>query len=193
MAAHTCAAPPSRQNPRCPLLKARTMCWPRLFHNVQNCYPPVPERNGHDRHQHQLHITFSGPHLSPILFVPQQTLSQTFLRRQHIIPDTRPPPHDGLPIDTTIHGPLLLVPVAHPLSEVDLTNCNCTAAAAVTHDSDDDTMWVSSDGSSGNIGHAAAVTIFLPGVHTYVLVQTLPLPTSAGAEVRGACMALKLS
>ena len=113
-------------------------------------------------------------------------LSPTFLRPQQLIPDAPLPPHDGALLHTPIHGPLFLVRVAHSLSEVDLTHWNCTAAATLTHASDADTVSVYSDGSSGNVGHAAAVTIFLLGDHTYVLVQTSPLPTSAGAEFWGA-------
>ena len=133
-----------------------------------------------------LHFPVHTYHPYPIL--PHQILSLTFLRPQQLIPDAPIPPHDGVLLGTTIHGPLLLLPVAHSLSQVDPTNWNCTAAAALTHVSDADTVWVYSGASSGNVWHAAAVAIFLPGDHSYVLVQTSPLPTSAGA----ACMALKL-
>ena len=128
----------------------------------------------------------------PYPYLPHQILSLTFLRPQQLIPDAPLPPHDGVLLDTSIHGSLFLLPVAHSLSEVDLANWNCTAAAALTHASDADTVWVYSDGSSGNVGHAAAATIFLPGGHTCVLVQTSPLPTSASAEFWAACIALKL-
>ena len=128
----------------------------------------------------------------PYPCLPHQILSPTFLRAQQLIPDAPLPPHNGVLLDTTIHGPLFLLAVAHSLSEVDLTNCNCTAAAALTHVWDADTVWVYSAGSSGYVAHAAAATIFLPGDHTDALVQTSPLPTSAGAEFWGACMALKL-
>ena len=128
----------------------------------------------------------------PCPYLPHKILSPTFLRPQQLIPDALLPPHDGVLLDTTIHGSLFLLPVAHSLSKVDLANWNCTAAAALTHASDADIVWVYSDGSSGNVGHAAAATIFLPGGHTCVLVQTSPLPTSASAEFWGACIALKL-
>ena len=128
----------------------------------------------------------------PYPCLPHQTLSPTFLRPQRLIPDAPLPPHDGVLLDTTIQGSLLLLSRGHSLSEVDLAKWDCTAAAALTHASDANTVWVYSDGSSGNVGHAAAATIFLPGGHTYVVVQTSPLPTSAGAELLGACMALKL-
>ena len=124
------------------------------------------------------HVLVHNHHPYPRL--PHHILSLTFLHPQQLFPDAPPHPHDGALLDTTIHGPLFLVPIAHSLSEGDLTNWNCTAAAALTHDSG---VWVYSDGASGNVG---TVTILLPGDHTYVLVQTSPLTTSAGAEFWGA-------
>ena len=102
----------------------------------------------------------------PYPSLPHQILSPTFVHPQQLIPDAPFSPDDGINLDTTIHGPLLLVPVAHSLSEFDLTNWGSTAPAALTQDSDANTVWVYSDRSSANVGHAAALTIFLPGRRT---------------------------
>ena len=74
--------------------------------------------------------------------LPHQISSPTLLRPEQLIRDAPLPPHDCILLDTTIHVPLFLVTVAHSLSAFDLTNWGCTAAAALTQDSDDDTVWV---------------------------------------------------
>ena len=46
----------------------------------------------------------------PYPYLPHQIMSPTFLRPQQLIPDAPFPPHDGVLLDTTIHGSLFLLP-----------------------------------------------------------------------------------
>ena len=111
-----------------------------------------------------------------------------FLRRQKTIPKPPAPPHNAHALGISQHGHLFAPQAQHYLGKRSLDEWGCHGAAeALTRPPTPglQRVWLYSDGSSGESGHAAAVTAFLPDGTTRVLCLSSPHPSSLGSEFWG--------
>ena len=108
-----------------------------------------------------------------------------FLRPHKTIPELPARPHNAHALGISQHDHLLALQAQHYLEKKSLDEWGCPAAAeARTRPpaSGLQPVWLYSDGSSGESGHAAAVTAFLPGGTTRVLCLSSPHPSSLDSE-----------
>ena len=117
-----------------------------------------------------------------------------FLRPQETIPEPPAPPHNAHALGISQHGHLFVLQAQHYLEKKSLDEWGChDAAEALTRPPTPglQRVWLYSDGSSGESGHAAAVTAFLPDGTTRVLCLSSPQPSSLGSEFWGAVAAIR--
>ena len=117
-----------------------------------------------------------------------------FLRPQETIPEPPAPPHNAHALGISQHGNLFALQAQHYLEKKSLDEWGChDAAEALTRPPTPglQRVWLYSDGSSGESGHAAAVTAFLPDGTTRVLCLSSPHPSSLGSEFWGAVAAIR--
>ena len=117
-----------------------------------------------------------------------------FLRPQETIPEPPAPPHNAHALGISQHGHLFALQAQHYLEKKSLDEWGChDAAEALTGPPTPglQRVWLYSDGSSGESGHAAAVTEFLPDGTTRVLCLSSPHPSSLGSEFWGAVAAIR--
>ena len=117
-----------------------------------------------------------------------------FLRPQETIPEPPAPPHTAHALGISQHGHLFALQAQHYLGKKSLDEWGChDAAQALTRPPTPglQRVWLYSDGSSGESGHAAAVTAFLPDGTTRVLCLSSPHPSSLGSEFWGAVAAIR--
>ena len=131
-------------------------------------------------------MDYSRP--SPFQLVPE------FLRPQETIPEPPAPPDNAHALGISQHGHLFALQGQHYLEKKSLDEWGChDAAEALTRPPTPgiQRMWLYSDGSSGESGHAAAVTAFLPDGTTRVLCLSAPHPSSLGSDFWGAVAAIR--
>ena len=119
-----------------------------------------------------------------------------FLRPQETIPEPPAPPHNAHALGISQHGHLFALQAQHYLEKKSLEQCGChDAAEALTRPLAPGLQrpLLYSDGSSGESGHAAAVTAFLPNGTTRVLCLSPPHLFSLGSEFWGAVAAIRSS
>ena len=124
----------------------------------------------------------------------QSELVPEFLRPQTTIPQPPMPPHNTRALGVSQHGHLIALQVQHYLEEKSLIEWGCHAASqAPTRPPPPGLQrgWLYADGSSGESGHAAATTAFLPDDTTRVLCLSSPHPSSLGSEFLGAVAAIR--
>ena len=117
-----------------------------------------------------------------------------FLRPQETIPEPPAPPHNTHALGISQHGHLFALQAQHYLEKKSLDEWGChDAAEALTRPPTPglQRVWLYSDGSSGESGHAAAVTALLPDGTTRVLCLSSPHPSSLGSEFWGAVAAIR--
>ena len=117
-----------------------------------------------------------------------------FLRPQETIPKPPAPPHNAHALGISQHGHLFALQAQHYLEKKSLDEWGChDATEALTRQPAPglQRVWLYSDGSSGESGHAAAVTAFLPDGTTRVLCLSSPHPSSLGSEFWGAVAAIR--
>ena len=117
-----------------------------------------------------------------------------FLRPQETIPEPPAPPHNAHAMGISHHGHLFALQAQHYLEKKSLDEWGChDAAEALTRPPTPglQRVWLYSDGSSGESGHAAAITAFLPDGTTTVLCLSSPHPSSLGSEFWGAVAAIR--
>ena len=108
-----------------------------------------------------------------------------FLRPQATIPEPPTPPHNAHALGVSKHGHLFALQVQHYLEEKSLIEWGChDASQALTRPPAPglQRVWLYADGSSGESGHAAAITAFLPDGTTRVLCLSSPHPSSLRSE-----------
>ena len=117
-----------------------------------------------------------------------------FLRPQETIPEPPAPAHNAHALGISQHGHLFALQAQHYLEKKSLDEWGChDAAEALTRlpAPSLQRVWLFSDGSSGESGHAAAVTAFLPDGTTRSLCLSSPHPSSLGSEFWGAVAAIR--
>ena len=117
-----------------------------------------------------------------------------FLRPKENIPEPPAPPHKAHALGISQHGHLFALQAQHYLEKKSLDEWGChDAAEALTRPPTPglQRVWLYSDGSSGESGHAAAVAAFLPDRTTRVLCLSSPHPSSLGSEFWGAVAAIR--
>ena len=117
-----------------------------------------------------------------------------FLRHQETIPEPPAPPHNAHALGISQHGHLFALQAQQYLEKKFLDEWGChDAAEALTRPpaAGLQQVWLFSDCSSGDSGHAAAVTAFLPDGTTRVLCLSSPHPSSLGSEFWGAVAAIR--
>ena len=117
-----------------------------------------------------------------------------FLRPQETLPEPPAPPHNAHALGISQHGHLLALQAQHYLEKKSLDEWGChDAAEALTRPPAPglQRVWLYSDGSSGESGHAAPITAFLPDGTTRVLCLSSPHPSSLGSEFWGAVAAIR--
>ena len=117
-----------------------------------------------------------------------------FLRPQETIPEPPAPPHNAHALGISQHVHLFALQAQHYLEKRSLYEWGChDAAEALTRPPTPglQRVWLYSDGSSGESGHAAAITAFLPDGTTRVLCLSSPHPSSLGSEFWGAVAAIR--
>ena len=95
-----------------------------------------------------------------------------FLRPQETIPEPLAPPHNAHGLGISQHGHLFALQAQHYLEKKSLDEWGChDTAEALTRPLTPglQRVWLYSDGFSGESGHAAAITAFLPDGTTRVL------------------------
>ena len=108
-----------------------------------------------------------------------------FLRPQETIPEPPAPPHNTHALGISQHGHLFALQAQHYLGKKSPDKWGCLdAAEALSRPPPPglQQVWLYSDGSSGESGHAAAVTAFLPDGTTRFLCLSSPHPSSLGSE-----------
>ena len=116
------------------------------------------------------------------------------LRPQATIPEPATPPHNARALGVSRHGHLFALQIQHYLEEKSLMEWGChDASQALTRPPAPglQLVWVYADESSGESGHAAAITAFLPDDTTRVLCLSSPHPSSLGSEFLGAIAAIR--
>ena len=134
------------------------------------------------------HAVMDYSHPSHFQLVPE------FLRPQETIPEPPAPPHNAHALGISRHGHLFALQAQHYLEKKSLDEWGChDAAEALTRPPTPglQRVWLYSDGSSGESGHAAAITAFLPDGTTRVLCLSSPHPSSLGSEFWGAVAAIR--
>ena len=117
-----------------------------------------------------------------------------FLRPQATIPEPPTPPHNARALGASRHGHLFALQVQHYLEEKSLIEWGChDASQALTRPpaAGLQRVWLYANGSSGESGHAAAITAFLPDDTTRVLCLSSPHPSSLGSEFWGAIAGIR--
>ena len=117
-----------------------------------------------------------------------------FLRPQETISEPQAPPHNAHALGISQHGHLFALQAQHYLEKKSLDEWGChDAAEALTRPPAPglQRVWLFSDGSSSESGHAAAVTAFQPDGTTTVLCLSSPHPSSLGLEFWGAVAAIR--
>ena len=117
-----------------------------------------------------------------------------FLRPQATSPEPQTPPHSAHALGVSQHGNLFALQVQHYLEEKSLIQWGChDASQALTRPPAPglQRVWLYADGSSGESGHAAAITAFLLDGTTRVLCLSSPHPYSLASGSRGAIAALR--
>ena len=125
---------------------------------------------------------------------PHFQLVPEFLRPQETTPEPPAPPHNAHALVISQHGHLFALQAQHYLEKKSLDEWGChDAAEALTRPPTPglQRVWLYSDGSPGESGHAAAVTAFLPDGTTRVLCLSSPHPCSLGSEFWGAVAAIR--
>ena len=108
-----------------------------------------------------------------------------FLRPQETIPEPPAPPYNAHARGMSQHGHLFALQAQHYLEKKSLHEWGChDAAKALTRPPAPglQRMWLYSHDSSGESGHAAAVTAFLPDGTASVLCLSSSHPSSLGSE-----------
>ena len=134
------------------------------------------------------HAVMDYSHPSHFQLVPE------FLRPQETIPQPAAPPHNAHALGISQHGHLFALQAQHYLEKKSLDEWGRhVAAEALTRPPTPglQRVWLYSDGSSGESGHAAAITAFLPDGTTRVLCLSSPHPSSLGSEFWGAVAAIR--
>ena len=117
-----------------------------------------------------------------------------FSRPQETIPEPPALPHNAHALGISQHGHLFALQAQHYLEKKSLDEWGChDAAEALTRPPTPglQRVWLFSDGSFGESGHAAAVTAFLPDGTTRVLCLSSPHPSSLGSDFWGAVAAIR--
>ena len=115
-------------------------------------------------------------------------------RPQATIPEPPIPPHNAHTLGVSKHGHLFALQVQHYLEEKSLIEWGChDASQALTRQPAPglQRVWPYADGSSGESGHAAAITAFLPDCTTRVLCLSSAHHSSLGSEYWGVFAAIR--
>ena len=131
-------------------------------------------------------INYSRP--SHLQLVPD------LLRPQETILEPRAPPHNAHALGISQHGHPYALQAQHYLEKNSLDEWGChDAAEALSRPPTPglQRVWLYFDASSGESGHAAAVTAFLPDCTTRVLCLSSPHTSSLGSEFLGAVAAIR--
>ena len=116
------------------------------------------------------------------------------LRPQATVPEPQTPLHNAHALGVSRYGHLFALEVQHYLEERSLIEWGChNVSQALTRPPAPGVqrVWLFADGSSGESGHAAAITAFLPDDTTRVLCLSSPHPSSLGSEFWGAIAAIR--
>ena len=117
-----------------------------------------------------------------------------FLRPQATIPEPPTPPQNAHALGDSKQGHLFALQVQHYLEEKSLIEWGChDASQALTRPPAPglQRVWLYADASSGESGHAAAITAFLPDGTTRILCLSSVYPSSLGSEFWGAIAAIR--